>query len=258
MFHIENGLLRFTGSAVCAAAGLLFMMPFGLGIKNVGNIFGLAVSFIFFVFFAFNGKVSASIDAFGQTAAGRIIVSAVTVFFAAGFLTAFIISCFMVGSIMDKPSEPRPAVLLGCKVNGTEPSLMLTRRLEAAYGYLSENPDTYIVVSGGKGKGEDISEAECMKNYLEKRSIQSERIIMEDRSTDTFENLNYSKKILDDMGAGDEIVIITDSFHQLRASMIASKTGLKTSSVSSQTPLYLLPTYWVREWFGVVEQVVFK
>lgn len=258
MFHIENGLLRFTGAAVCAAAGLLFMMPFGLGIKNVGNVFGLAVSVIFFILFTFNDKISALLASAWKTGAGRVAISVLTIFFSVGFISAFIISCFMVGAIMKKPSEPLPAVLLGCKVNGTAPSLMLSRRLDAAYNYLTENPEAYIIVSGGQGKGEEISEAECMKNVLVSRGISSERIIKEDKSTDTYENLNFSGKLLAENGAGDEIVIITDSFHQLRASMIASKFGLKTSSVSSRTPNYLLPTYWVREWFGVIEQLVFK
>lgn len=258
MFHIDNGLLRFTGAAFCAAAGILFLMPFGHGIKNIGNVFGLFISVLFFAFFLFNGKISELLGRLWQTKSGKIIISAVTVFFVTGFLTAAVFSVFMVRAAANKPDEARPAVLLGCKVNGTVPSLMLGGRLEAARKYLEEFPEASIVVSGGRGDGEDISEALCMKEYLAARGISEDRIYMEDKSTDTEENLKFSKKILDEHNAGDEIVIITDSFHQFRASLIAEKSGLKPCAVSSDTPYYLLPTYWVREWFGIVEQIVLK
>ena len=258
MFHIGNGLLRFTGAAVCAVAGLLFVMPMGLGIKNIGNVFGLAVALLFFILFAFNGRVSSFLGAAWKTGAGKAVITALTVFFCAGFLTALVFSGFMVRAAANKPSGEQPAVLLGCKVNGTTPSLMLGRRLDAAYEYLNSNPGTIIIVSGGQGDGEDISEAKCMKDYLVNRGISGERIIEENKSTDTEENLKFSKEILDKSGAGNDIVIITDSFHQFRASMIAGKLGLNTTAVSAHTPYYLLPTYWVREWFGIVEQLLLK
>lgn len=257
MFHIESGLIRFTGAAVCAAAGLLFIMPFGLGIKNIGNIFGLIIAVIFFAFFTFNSRISSLLASAWTSVKGKIIISAVCAFFVLGFACAAVISGFMVKAVLNTPSEPRPAVLLGCKVRGTQPSLMLGRRLDAAFDYLENFPDTVIVVSGGQGPGEDISEAQCMKNNLVGRGISEDRIIMEDRSTDTAENMKFSKKLLDDINAGDEVVIITDSFHQFRASLIARKNGLSAQSVSAETPVYLLPTYWVREWFGVIEQLIF-
>lgn len=258
MFHIESGMIKFAGAALCAVAGLLFILPMGLGIKNAGNIFGLFVSVLFFVFFSFNTKFSAFLGRLRETVPGKTAVYAVTAFFIAGFAAALIISGFMIRSVMNSPEEPRPAVVLGCKVRGSVPSLMLGRRLEAAFEYLDKNPDIIAVVSGGQGDGEDISEAECMKRYLTDKGISEDRIIMEDRSTDTEENLRFSKKILDDRCDSEEIVIITDSFHQFRASLIAGKLGIKTKSVSADTPLYLLPTYWVREWFGVIEQIFLK
>lgn len=257
MFHIDNGLVKFTGAAVCAAAGLFFIMPFGLGIKNIGNIFGLIIAVIFFIYFTFNNKISELLSSVWTSVQGRIIISAVCVFFVLGFTCAAVISGFMVKAILNTPSEPRPAVLLGCKVRGTQPSLMLGRRLDAAFEYLEAFPDTVIVVSGGQGPGEDISEALCMKNNLVGRGISEERIIMEDRSSDTAENMKFSKELLDDISAGNEVVIITDSFHQYRASLIAGKNGLSAQSVCANTPYYLLPTYWVREWFGVIEQLIF-
>lgn len=258
MLHIESFLIKFTGAAVCLAAALLFIIPFSLGIKNIGNIFGLTVSLILFIYFAFNKHVSALFDHMWKNSIGKTFVSSVVIFFGLGFVTALILSVFMTKSMFDKPDKAYPAVLLGCKVNGSSPSLMLSRRLKAAYTYLSENEDAVIIVSGGQGEEEEISEAECMKKYLIDKGISEQRIIEENQSTNTYENLNFSKKILEEKELGKHIVIITDSFHQFRASLIAGKLGLETDSINSHTPPYLIATYWVREWFGIIQQIFLK
>ena len=70
--------------------------------------------------------------------------------------------------------------------------LTLARRLDAALAYLEENPKAYVVVSGGQGAGEDISEAEAMRRYLAARGIEESRILMEDKSMSTLENFLFS------------------------------------------------------------------
>ena len=258
MFRIENIPVRLIGSLISLTVLILFYIPVGLGIKNIGNIFGMLIALGFLVFFIFNKPISGLISAIWKTTPGKVTVSGIVIFLAAGFITAAVFSGLMLRQISKTPDKAYPAVLLGCKVNGSSPSLMLSRRLQAALKYLNENEEAIIVVSGGQGENEDISEAECMKNYLVSNGISESRILMENKSADTEQNLRFSKEILENNGYGNEIVIITDSFHQFRASMIADKLDLKTSSVSAQTPYYLLPTYWVREWFGICEQIVFR
>ena len=67
-------------------------------------------------------------------------------------------------------------VVLGAQVNGTKLSNSLRLRVERAGEYLEENPETKAVLSGGKGTGEDITEAEAMYRYLEKKGISPERL----------------------------------------------------------------------------------
>ena len=256
MFGIENNAVRFTGFAMSLAAMIFFCFPFQFGIKNIGNLFGVFISLLFLIFFMFNRQVSSAAYNLWQHTAGKIIISAVVAFLISGFILAAVISAFMVKSALNKPDSPKTAILLGCKVNGSTPSLMLKRRLDTAYAYLTENKDALIIVSGGKGENEDISEAECMNEYLVSKGISSSRIIMEDKSASTLENLEFSQKLLEEYGLGNEVVIITDSFHQLRASMIAKNFDLKIWNISAHTPYYLLPTYWVREWFGVTWQFI--
>ena len=80
---------------------------------------------------------------------------------------------------------------------------------------------------------------------------------MEDKSVNTEENLRFSKKIIADNGLPETVTLITDGFHQLRAEMIAEKQGISAYNISGYTSWYIVPTYWVREWFGVVHYKLF-
>ena len=77
---------------------------------------------------------------------------------------------------------------------------------------------------------------------------------MEDRSTDTHENLLFSKQILEQQGLPNRITILTDGFHQYRAHRMETELGLESWSVSGKTRRILIPTYWVREWMALFEQ----
>lgn len=97
---------------------------------------------------------------------------------------------------MEAPNDADYMILLGAKVKGTEPSYSLQYRIDKAAEYLKTHEQTIVIVSGGKGKGEDISEARAMKKGLMKQSIAEQRIIMEDRSTNTDENIEFSKSLI--------------------------------------------------------------
>lgn len=141
-----------------------------------------------------------------------------------------------------------PAIVLGSKINGDRPSLMLERRLRNAARYLRQTPTAHCVVSGGQGADEAYPEALVMRDFLVELGIESERILMEDQSASTEENLRFSLQTLQEAGvAADTVVIVTDSFHQMRASFFASTEGSASYNISSLTPWGLMPAYWVRE-----------
>ena len=105
--------------------------------------------------------------------------------------------------------------------------------------------------------GVAVSEAKCMRDWLVYKGIAPDRIFMEDRSVNTEENLLFSKEIISENGLPEKITLITDGYHQLRAEMIAEKLGIKAYNISGRTSWYIAPTYWVREWFGVVYYKLF-
>ena len=108
------------------------------------------------------------------------------------------------------------------------------------------------VVTAGKGDDEKISEALAMKNYLLEKGMDSDRVIMEDKSTSTYENIQNSLKILDELGMSHDMTIVTDGFHQYRASLIAKAQGVENvTAYSAYTEPRYLFTYWVREWLGL-------
>lgn len=172
-------------------------------------------------------------------------------------IISIILSVFMIRAACDKPQEEHTVVILGCKVRNGAPSLMLRKRLDTALQYLNQHENVPVIVCGGQGADESISEAQCMSEYLISHGIQESRIYQDNTSTSTLENMQNAKEIILKQGWTPEIVIITDGYHQYRSANFARSLGLKTSAVSAKTSWYLVPSYWVREWLGICYQFVF-
>lgn len=168
-------------------------------------------------------------------------------------LVAFIyVECNVFRAMYANP-EPNLeyVIVLGAGLNGSTPSNTLRKRIEEGYTYMSDNPDTLLIASGGQGFKESISEAECIKRELLKMGIDEDRIILEDRSTSTIENLKFSLEIIKDKNA--RVGIITNSFHEYRAGIIAKDVGFTNAySVPATTLMPVGIHYMLREFFGVV------
>ncbi len=141
-------------------------------------------------------------------------------------------------------------IVLGAGLRGETPSLILSGRMSAALGYLRENTGTKAVLSGGQGEGEAIAEAEAMRRYLEGNGISANRLIIEDKSTNTAENMRFSKEFIE---AGASVVIVSSEFHLYRSRTLAEKNGITATALPAETPYwYLKLGYYVREFFSVV------
>ena len=236
---------------------IFFVAPMWVGIVNIGNCTGAAVSIAAALICLFFGKFSMICRHLWEKLPGRVILSAAGGIFCICLISAAVMSFLMLKEMNDKPKANTTLIVLGCQVRGTEPSLMLKRRLDTAYDYLSEHEEVCAVVSGGKGTDEEISEAQCMYSYLISRGVDSKRLYMEDRSTSTYENIRFSKEIIDRESLCADITIVTDGYHQYRADLLAKQQGIKAYNIPAPTSAWLLPTYWVREWFGILYYSVF-
>lgn len=242
-----------------ALSAFMFAAQMPRGVTNIGAFFGLFMSLAALIATIFITRVRALLKKlWGKKAGKTVIIAFFSVF---GLLTmyAVILSALMTGEILNAPKNPQAVIVLGCRVQKDgRPSLMLRRRLEAAYEYLKENEEIICVTAGGQGEDEPASEGETMKKALVEMGISGDRIIVEDKSVNTEENLALSAKLLEDMGIeGGEVTIVSDGFHLYRASIFAERAGLETTSISAETPWYMAAAYWVREWFALSAVFVF-
>lgn len=235
-----------------------FFLPFmNRRILNIGNGTGMIVS----VLFLLGGLFLSGWTDFGKKmylAGGISKASLLGVGFLAGviFLLAGVTSAKMYFGSKVSPKEDATVIVLGCKVYGTRPSLMLRERLDAAYVYLKENPRSNCIVSGGQGEGEEITEAEAMKVYLMEKGVEENRIFKEEKSRNTRENLLFSNEILKEKGMNEDLAIATNEFHLYRARKIAKNLGLEAGAVSGKTAWWLFPTYYVREMYSILYEWV--
>ena len=143
-------------------------------------------------------------------------------------------------------------IVLGAQIREDGPSVVLRYRLDAAIEYLNENPGTKCIVSGGQGSNERISEAEGMAEYLLKNGIEKNRIILEDKSKNTVENIKYSKLLMKE--PCESVGIVTNNFHVFRATQIAKAQGLKgVCGIAAKSSALYLPNNVLRECLGILK-----
>ncbi len=174
---------------------------------------------------------------------------------AAGLVFFVVVECRIAGKFKEtgKPGLDY-IIVLGSQVHESGPSTVLKYRLDKAVQYLEENPETVCIVSGGQGANEPFPEAHGMAEYLVAQGIPEERILLEDASLTTEENLRYSREL---MNPGASIGLVTNNFHVFRALQLAEKEGLENVSgiAAESTPLYL-PNNMLREFFAELKVLV--
>lgn len=261
--HIKNNkigiiLLRCLIGVVGMLCLIWFSFPMILhGIKNIGNLTGITLSILLVLYSIFQWWVHGKCRMLWKKKAGRITLSFLMTLAGVIMFLAILLSGLMISEVRNVPDGEGTVVILGCSVYGDHPSLMLQNRIEAAYEYLVEHPGVRCVLSGGRGEGENISEAECMYRYLVAKGIEEHRLFKEDQSTSTRENLKFSKQIIEENHLAPELIIVTNEFHEYRAGKVADKLGFAHSAVSAQTAWWLFPTYYVRELYGILAEYCF-
>lgn len=161
-------------------------------------------------------------------------------------------------SRMEKTEETPWLIVLGCgiKPDGT-PSWALANRLDAALAWVQAHPGTLLVVSGGQGANEPIPEALSMARYLMARGVSPEDVIVEDRSTSTMENFQYTIPLLREAGwAGESVLFVTNDFHLFRGRLLAARNGLDAYGIGAPTPPVIRPNVYLREFFALFKSLV--
>lgn len=245
--------LLFAAALVFLALAVLLRFVPGLRFSALLCLCATAVLFIFYLLEHFARR--------GHRAAAWCELALIAALLLGFSLFTVLETMVVRGSFADESDAPVSAVIvLGAGVNGETPSLTLRTRIDAAAAYLEEHPDVPVVLSGGQGPGEAITEAECMRRALVRRGVDESRLYPEERSTSTQENLRYSRAILEELGVdpAQRVAIVTSDFHLCRARLM---WGGDTAAVPAHLPsaLYfqcLTVNYFIREAFGLARPIL--
>ena len=160
--------------------------------------------------------------------------------------------------------EPDPdkdfIIILGCGIrkDGT-PSPLLRGRIDRALSFAERQKELtgkepVFVTSGGRGPDEPISESAAMKRYLLEKGVPEERIIEEDRSTDTFENMKFSKEKIWAIDPGGKVAFATTNYHVFRGGLCARRVKMRAVGMGAGTKWYFWPNAAVREFVGLLTE----
>ena len=199
-------------SAACAGYYVLIGVSARFGLSM--STFWLLLAAVFALAAFLNGRKKTS------NRFRKILFSAFLVFLC-GFIA---LSGLVVSEMHAYPEEDvEYLIILGARVEKDGPSPALRRRLNAALEYLADHPDTIVIASGGQGADEEMSEAECIQNELIKAGIPENRILLEDQSTTTEENLRFSMQLMESKDAS--VAVLTNNYHVWRAVHLAKAIG---------------------------------
>jgi uncharacterized SAM-binding protein YcdF (DUF218 family) len=177
-------------------------------------------------------------------------------------LTFVLVEMFIYAWAEHSPTEKNLdyIIVLGCGIfSDGSLTRTLQNRLDTAYDYLIAHEDVPCVVSGGQGPDEPMPEAEAMMDYLVSRGIEPARIVAEPASTSTYENLAFSKTMMQQsVSDTGRVGIVTSDFHVFRSLMIAENQGIDAYGIPAPTPWYVAINCYMREYLGVVNTLLFQ
>ncbi|NLP14074.1 MAG: YdcF family protein [Clostridium sp.] len=233
-----------------------FLALHGAAIGNFGVLFPLVTGILLTLFAVIRLSGKGHLLRIKNTVLRRGFILVCILF----MLSFVLIEGFIIFSATaDRDVEVDYVFILGTGLRGEQITPTFKNRIDKGLEYLRVNPDLMVVVTGGQGPGEAISEAEAMRRYLVNNGIDESRIIMEDKSTSTAENMEFSADVLEQLtGRRDyRIMIVTSEFHLFRSKILARHNGFTAYGIPSPTNPYELPNSFIREYFAVVKSLVF-
>ncbi|GAA2024266.1 hypothetical protein GCM10009720_00030 [Yaniella flava] len=168
---------------------------------------------------------------------------------------AFCFAAFTVASIAYRwrknPHGSAAVIVLGAGLlNGEVPPLLAGRLKRGITAQRKDPGDPLLITSGGKGDDEPRSEGAAMREYVIEQGVDPERVIAEEQSTTTEENLRFSQRLMSDPKA--PVTVVTSSYHVFRAALLTRALGLRAHVVGASTVWYYLPGAFIREFIAVM------
>ena len=244
-FLIHNGIVMIKKEGRCAAH--LLSLALGIAVL-VGEIL---VGYNIVVYSMVFGLEAQAVYLHSPVFLVTTLISVTVIYGSISFVIFMIYSVFLM--IIPRSKDFDYIIIHGAGlINGEKVSRLLQQRLDKAILVYRKDPSpTKLIPSGGKGSDENISEAEAMKRYLLEQGIPESDIILEDQSTTTFENLRFSKAIIDSREGRKYTALVTSNYHVYRALRNCRRVGLKCKGIGSHVAFYYWPSALIREFIAV-------
>jgi uncharacterized SAM-binding protein YcdF (DUF218 family) len=255
MRRLINSSITYIGLiiGILGIVDFVILVALGVGI-NFGILFPLLAGIVLITYNLLKIKGIFSLSKIQNTFIRRLIKICVW-----SFIISFVLVVGLIFSNADADnySEVDYVMILGGGVKGGEVAKSLQFRLDEGIKFLNEHPHLDVIVSGGKGFGETISEGEAMESYLIANGIKKENIIVETKATSTMENFKYTKQILEaQTGRSDyKLMVVTSDFHMARSKVLASFNGFTPYGIPSKTEPIVFPNSVIREYFAVFKSL---
>nr|WP_195973590.1 YdcF family protein [Intestinimonas butyriciproducens] len=219
-------MLLWAGVLVLAASAVTFLSaPFS--IRKFAAF--PALSGLFLILFALTARCPAG--------RGRTLRRALTILLCLGVAVFGVLEgVILAGARTEIKGEPRVMVILGCQVQSWGPSVLLRDRLDTALAYLEEHPELPVVVTGGQGPDEPTTEAAAMRDYLVEHGVEEGRILLEEASHNTWQNINNTFALLKEEGYGErmgQVLVVTNGFHLARVRILWARVWEGTYTLST-------------------------
>lgn len=239
--------------------GLALFADFAFAAYNLSINVGVIIPLLLAVPLILIGVFYPEWQIFIQGSFGSALKILIIIAYAIFIVSFMVVSFFIYSSAKKLPKPGADAVIvLGAALKGNEPSKLLALRLDTAIGYLGENPETIAVVSGGQSSSESISESKAMANYLYAHGIDESRVILEDRSSSTEENLKFSVPIIEKHFGKSiheiDVVFASSAFHIHRAKMISDELGFDFDTLAAPSSKRFLPNHVLREYIAILSR----
>ncbi len=230
-------------------------------IINPGNVLGILICIYLIFRFGFHRKYLKLREFFRNKKVTKILWNTANLCLTIFGIYAVAVSGLMIYFSSIQPAESSTAVVLGAQVRNGKASALLMQRIKAGEKYLANNKNAKAVVTGGQGSDEAMSEAQCMYDNMIADGIKADRIYKEDKAENTYENIKFSDQIIKDNKLNKNLAIVTDSYHQLRARLIARKQNINAdigavNAHNNTIGIINYPTFFVREWIAIPVEIL--
>ncbi|SER24934.1 YdcF family protein [Actinokineospora terrae] len=245
------GLLAFGGVVALVLPGALIangVLMWRREGHTLGNLLSLLAGL------AMLGLAGAAAAVVGFGGSRWLVAAVASVVLVAAYLAFLFVALLAYSVLYSRIGRSKRAdaiIVLGAGLNGSTVPPLLANRLDRAVERL--DADAVLVVSGGQGADEQVSEAEAMAEYLRGQGVQDERILLEDRATSTEENLRNSMALLTD-ATTSTVVAVTNNYHVFRTAVLARRLHLKLHVIGAPTATYFVPSAFLREFVALLAQ----